>query len=210
MAGRAEDPGGGDGGAGVQLATWSVLGGAVVLVVALIGVRLEHQPDTSRDYPSRPLIADGEVVLLSSEELDDEYYPCSDCHEGEPTNRTVRGLEDEHEDHELAHGDLWCLSCHDADDRDSLHLADLTLVDFDESWRLCTQCHGDKLADWRAGIHGKRTGHWRGEKRFRTCVSCHDPHDPPFRQLAPEPPPRRPEQIVIHGATVPESHHEES
>jgi len=178
-----------------QLATWLVIGGVIVLIIALVGVRLEHQPDTARDYPPRPMIPDGPTILLASPEMDDEYLPCSDCHEDEPTNRTPRELEDDHEDRVIEHGDLWCLSCHDADNRDFLHLADGTLVKFEESWKLCTQCHGSKLADWRAGVHGKRTGHWRGPKEYRPCVTCHNPHSPPFEAIAPKPPPVRPEDI---------------
>jgi hypothetical protein len=65
-------------------------------------------------------------------------------------------------------------------------------VEFEESWRLCTQCHGKKLADWRAGVHGKRTGNWRGAKEYRTCVVCHDPHSPPFQPIEPLPAPLHP------------------
>jgi hypothetical protein len=181
-----------------QLATWVVLGAAVVLIGGLVGVRLEHQPETTRDYPVRTLasLPHAEPVLLPSPEMNDEYLPCSDCHEDEPTNRTQRELEEEHEDKAtLAHGDLWCLRCHDADNRDYLHLSDGTLVEFENSWQLCTQCHGKKLADWRAGVHGKRTGHWRGPSEYRTCVTCHNPHSPPFEPIEPKPVPVRPEHI---------------
>jgi hypothetical protein len=177
-----------------QLTTWVVLGAAVVLIGGLFGVRLEHQPETTRDYPSRAMIPDGPAELIRhGGEINDEYLPCSDCHEDEPTNRTRRVLEDDHEDKVLAHGDLWSLQCHDTDQRDFLRLADGSLVDFEDSWKLCTQCHGKKLADWRAGVHGKRTGHWRGPKEYWTCVSCHNPHSPPFEPLAPKPAPERPE-----------------
>jgi hypothetical protein len=199
-----------------QLATWLVLGVAVVIVIGLFGVRTKHNPDSSRDYPSRTLAADVAPVLLQSPEMDDEYLPCSDCHEDEPTNFTRRELEDDHEDRsaEFSHGDLWCLNCHDVDDRDQLRLSDGSPVGFDESWRLCTQCHGNKLADWRAGVHGKRTGHWWGPKEYRTCVVCHDPHDPPFEGIKPKPVPLRPEHITVQG-NDPEprgedSHHDES
>jgi hypothetical protein len=129
--------------------------------------------------------------------MDDEYFPCSDCHGEEPTNRTVRALEDDHEDLELAHGELWCLHCHNVDDRDQLRLADDLLIRFEESWRLCTQCHANRLADWRAGVHGKRTGYWWGPKEYQTCVFCHDPHSPRFKPLEPKPPPKRAEEIRL-------------
>jgi hypothetical protein len=181
-----------------------------VLVLGLFAVRCEHQPDTSRVYPSRAMLPDAVPVLLPAPEIDDEYMPCSDCHEDEPTNATPRELEDEHEDQELAHGDLWCLHCHDAGQRDYLHQADGTLVEFENSWELCTQCHGSKLPDWRAGVHGKRTGHWRGPKEYRTCVACHEPHTPRFEPLEPEPPPEyhRPDAAMASHAG--ESSHEGS
>lgn len=184
-----------------QLTVWLVLGLAVVLVAGLFGVRLEHQPETTRDYPPRPQIADGPNVLLSAPEVDEEYLPCRDCHEANDgrTDVTVREMEDDHDEMEFSHGDLWCLHCHDTEQRDYLRLADGGLVEFEDSWQLCTQCHAKKLPDWRAGVHGKRTGHWRGPKEYRTCVVCHDPHQPPFEPLTPEPAPKGPEEIVRAG-----------
>jgi len=175
--------------------TWAFLGAALVGVLLLFSLRCAPGPQSSPRYPSRTLPPDAKPVLLAPPPMDDEYFPCSDCHEDEPTNRTVRKLEDEHDTLELSHGDRWCLDCHDADHRDDLHLTDGTLVPFDESWRLCTQCHGDKLAEWRAGVHGKRTGHWWGAKEYWNCVACHDPHTPRFAPLEPLPPPVRPEAI---------------
>ncbi len=182
-----------------QMATWLLLGLTVVLLGALFGVRLEHQPETTRDYPPRPLIADGEARLLPGPEVNDEYLPCGDCHdvEDQPTDPTRRELEFEHEDKKLAHGDLWCLHCHDSKDPNNLHLADATLVPFEESWKLCTQCHGKKLPEWRAGVHGKVTGHWRGEREYVTCIACHNPHSPPTELIEAEPKPKRPEEIFL-------------
>jgi hypothetical protein len=196
MSGAEQDPEGG-GIPHYQFATWTLIGITVVIIGGLFGVRTEHQPETTRDYPSRALIPDVEAVLLAAPEIDDEYLPCVDCHADQPTDREVRELEDEHEENEVIHGDIWCLHCHDGDNVGSLHLADDTLVDFEDSWRLCTQCHAKKLPDWRAGVHGKRTGHWRGTKEYRTCVVCHEPHAPAFAPLAPKPPPVRPEEITL-------------
>ncbi|MFQ5697004.1 MAG: hypothetical protein ACE5IL_01815 [Myxococcota bacterium] len=172
------------------------MGVAVVVVLGLLSLRCSLGPHTPRSYSSRTLPAEPTPRLLPPPAWDDSEYPCSDCHEDEPTNRTVRMLEEEHDELEFTHGNIWCLDCHDADQRDRLHLANGTLVDFDDSWRLCTQCHPHKLADWRAGVHGKRTGSWWGTKSYQTCVSCHDPHSPHFKPLAPKPPPQRPGQIV--------------
>ena len=186
----------------VPPATWVVIGLAVVLIGGLFGVRMEHQPETTRDYPPRPMIPDGETVLMEAPEIDDEYLPCADCHEGEPVNREVRELEDEHDEQALAHGNLWCFSCHSDEEQQSLELSDGTRVAFEDSWQLCTQCHGKKLADWRAGVHGKRTGHWRGDREYRTCVVCHEPHAPAFKPLVPKSRPPRPEEVAPAGVTT--------
>jgi len=123
----------------------------------------------------------------------DGIFPCSECHGEMETNPERRELE-AHEDIVLNHAEKnrWCLDCHDAGNRDMLHLADGELVDFKESYRLCGQCHGPKLRDWRNGIHGRRTGFWQGEKRYLLCAHCHNPHSPRFKSLKPEPPPVKP------------------
>ncbi|MBW1843327.1 MAG: hypothetical protein JRJ05_03230 [Deltaproteobacteria bacterium] len=43
----------------IQLTIWAVIALAVVVIAGLFTVRLEHQPETTRDYPPRPQIADG-------------------------------------------------------------------------------------------------------------------------------------------------------
>ena len=131
--------------------------------------------------------------------IDDEYFPCSDCHEDELADPRRREL-DEHDNIKLAHGDLWCLDCHQSDQRDLLHLSDASPVEMTESWRLCTRCHAKRISDWRAGIHGKRTGSWWGPKEVFTCVACHDPHSPLFKPLSPKPPPTPAGEIRLRKA----------
>jgi hypothetical protein len=126
-------------------------------------------------------------------------FPCTFCHdESLKPNATRRTVED-HEDIVLKHftqqQDRWCLDCHDKDNRDVLHLASGERIPFDESYRLCGQCHGEKYRDWRVGVHGRRTGQWNGQKSYLLCVNCHSPHDPLFKPMHPKPaplPPARP------------------
>jgi hypothetical protein len=144
-------------------------------------------------------------------------FPCSGCHDGKEKVNTARrelGFHDEQQSifaHDAEH--RWCLDCHDARNRDQLHLSNGDLVPFTESYRLCGQCHGDKLRDWRAGVHGKRIGNWNGLKTYFLCVNCHNPHAPLFKgekeavvdgrrvvmptleKIKPEPRPRRPEEM---------------
>jgi hypothetical protein len=125
-------------------------------------------------------------------------FPCSDCHDPEiEVNTTRRPMRAAHQEIVLRHDEAnrWCLDCHSAEDRDRLHLASGERIDFSESYRLCGQCHGDKYRDWRAGVHGRRTGNWDGEKRYLLCVNCHNAHSPRFAPIQPEPPPVRPEEI---------------
>ena len=118
-------------------------------------------------------------------------FPCSGCHADLPVDRTRRALSAMHDDIVLRHDEehRWCLDCHDATDRDWLHLASGERVGFEESYRLCGQCHGEKLRDWKAGVHGRRTGEWNGRKRYLLCAHCHNPHAPRFKALVPRPAP---------------------
>jgi Doubled CXXCH motif (Paired_CXXCH_1) len=129
-------------------------------------------------------------------------FPCTSCHDGkqmkvDPRRREL-GMHGEIQEI-LHHGPAsrWCLDCHDPQDRDRLHLASGEKIEFTVSYLLCGQCHGDKLRDWRLGIHGKRTGSWNGQKQYLLCVNCHNPHSPHFKPLKPMPPPTRPEDLKM-------------
>ena len=144
-----------------------------------------------------PLDAAGNEIEVPPPPFTDGIFPCSGCHADRAPNRTRRVLTEFHDDIVLRHDEQhrWCLDCHDADDRDSLHLASGAKVSFEQSYLLCGQCHGEKLRDWRAGVHGRRTGNWDGHKKYLLCAHCHNPHQPHFRPLAPRPapiPPHRP------------------
>jgi hypothetical protein len=114
-----------------------------------------------------------------------------------PVNTKRRKLVDMHSEKVLKHAGprQWCLDCHDAKNRDKLHLIDGELIDFDQVYYLCGQCHGTIFRDWKAGVHGKRTGEWNGKKLYRLCTQCHDPHQPRFKPLKPKRPPERPSDI---------------
>lgn len=125
-------------------------------------------------------------------------FPCSECHADMEVNPKRRKLEMFHTDIELknhAEDQRWCLDCHNPDNRDVLRLASGKLVSFEESYYLCGQCHGTIFRDWKAGVHGKRTGEWNGKKVYRLCVHCHNPHQPRFKPLVPKPPPVKPLDI---------------
>ena len=148
---------------------------------------------TSPNQPSPTALSPGEHVDVPPPPLSEGVFPCSFCHADLKPNRTRRVVED-HDDIVLKHDEKnrWCLDCHDADNRDFLHLASGERVSFEESYRVCGQCHGEKYRDWRAGVHGRRTGAWNGRKGYLLCVNCHSPHQPKFKSIAPQPPPKPP------------------
>ena len=137
-------------------------------------------------------------IAVSSPPFSEDIYPCSECHDyqdTDPERRTLGMHEEIDESFNHDRENRWCLDCHDANTRDSLKLASGKLLNFTESYKLCGQCHGDKLRDWKVGVHGKRTGKWNGPKQYLLCVHCHDPHSPNFKKLSPQPPPIRQEDL---------------
>ncbi len=92
-------------------------------------------------------------------------------------------------------GNLWCLNCHNPDDRDKLIKLNGETLTFNESHLLCGECHGPKLRDWDRGIHGKTTGYWElsldesSVSIRKLCVECHNPHSPAFPAMLPLAPP---------------------
>ena len=152
--------------------------------------RLQHA-DASSEIPDDPAASH----LPPPAHKDADMWPCTSCHDNKdlPADPKRRELKMAHDDIALRHDEKhrWCLDCHDTQNRDVLHLANGSTVSYEESYKLCGQCHGDKYRDWRAGIHGRRTGQWawNGEKQYLLCVHCHDAHQPRFKPIKPLPPP---------------------
>jgi hypothetical protein len=156
---------------------------AIGMIIA-VSAPVLASPPPHQEYP------------VGSPPLTEGIFPCSNCHAGLEVNTKRRELKDEHTSIKLHHAEQerWCLDCHNAANRDKLKLADGETISFTESYRLCGQCHGNIYKDWKAGIHGKRVGYFKGGKRtYFLCVNCHNPHDPKFKPIKPLPPPIRPE-----------------
>ncbi len=140
-----------------------------------------------------------EEIAVAPPPFSDGIFPCNDCHKFQKPNPVRRKLTWHEDITEMFNHDSqnrWCLDCHDLKQRDSLRLASGMLLDFKESYKLCGQCHGDKLRDWKVGVHGRRTGDWNGKKQYFLCVSCHNPHSPRFKPIKPEDPPFREEETI--------------
>jgi hypothetical protein len=138
-------------------------------------------------------------------------FPCQACH-----RKDIRGVSSElekgksflgkyiripdpsprilvrmHRDITLKHANwMWCLNCHSTYERNSLRLITDENISFEQSYRLCGQCHGTIYRDWKIGIHGRRVGQWSGKKLYLLCAHCHDPHQPRFRKLPGKKPPQ--------------------
>jgi hypothetical protein len=118
---------------------------------------------------------------------------------------TMEGLMPDAKNLQHGRGRIWCLDCHHTTQRNKLVDNFGDPVSIDQPQLLCGKCHGDKLRDWRDGIHGKRIGEWAstGKKRWFTCTECHNPHNVQdgarnrgFIQLQPESPPQLPKGMV--------------
>jgi len=179
-----------------SVAAWGFVLG-VLGVSGLLAASLPSQPADKPDAEPAKGSPQGELIAVARPPFSDDIFPCSECHaETDVVDRTRRIVdfhETVHFDHDAEN--RWCLDCHDAQNRDKLKLADGRLLDFTESYILCSQCHGTKFRDWKAGEHGRRTGSWSGTKEYLLCVHCHDPHSPKFKAIEPMPPPLRQEKL---------------
>lgn len=137
---------------------------------------------------------------------------CATCHTTTKPNLALRRAADLRQFHfglSYAHGELTCLSCHNAQNYDTLRLADGSPVEFTDALRLCAQCHGPQMRDYQHGAHGGMTGHWdltKGPRERNHCLHCHDAHAPKFPVLAPVFPPRNRDPARLPAGPAKPSH----
>ncbi|MBF0428816.1 MAG: cytochrome c3 family protein, partial [Magnetococcales bacterium] len=112
---------------------------------------------------------------------------CGTCHAWKPTNPQRRELVRPHNTRQIRHGsgDLWCLDCHHSKQPGQLKDRQEETISFSDSWRLCAECHGRVVRNWRFGAHGKRVGSWQGERILLRCPACHDVHVPAWKPTPP-------------------------
>jgi len=164
---------------------WALRHGLAALALALVSAAAAQESgkgDAAKGVtPAAGVGAPAAVVFdTPSPPFELGLFPCTSCH-NEPGNPQKRELGFHDEMQPVQHGTSWCLDCHDSKNRDMLHLTNGDLIPFGDSYRLCGQCHGDKLRDWKVGVHGKRIGAWDGKKTYFLCVQCHNPHAPRFK-----------------------------
>jgi hypothetical protein len=140
-----------------------------------------HRPDGPPRVVTDKVDFRGQPVTVS----------CASCHtttKPNPATKTTADLDEFHQGLQFAHGDLNCLSCHNADNYDTLRRADGSSIAYVDVMDLCGQCHGSQLRDYRNGAHGGMTGHWdltKGERQRNNCIDCHDPHVPKYPLVQP-------------------------
>lgn len=175
----------------------------------------ESLPVTNQENPVTGEHSDTNLYPVPPPVVYQSLYPCQACHRkdtGEVAsqfeqenvflgtyihlpNPKPRMLIQMHQDISLHHAEwMWCLNCHDTDERNYLRLITGEKISFEKSYRLCGECHGTIYRDWKIGIHGRRVGAWPsdGKKLYLLCTHCHDPHQPHFRKLPGKPAPRLP------------------
>jgi hypothetical protein len=185
---------------------------AAVASLLLLACNLGDEP--ARLHSTEPAPVPSGSVTIDARQPLLPTFPCSRCHAPGTANPEARRLTVFHTQKTLNHGTQsgWCYRCHTKDNVDKLHLQDGTLVTFNEAYELCGSCHGDKLRDWKAGIHGLTTGYWLGDRQRRSCPACHDPHSPRFAPMTAEHAPALPRTVspTAHAAQASgERHHEE-
>jgi len=143
-------------------------------------------------------------------------FPCTKCHDNKFVDGRVRELEEEHTSLTFEHGGgrFWCYdACHKGTDMDNLVSLRGRPIPYNESYRVCGQCHFQRL-DWFFGGHGKRQGawedqreipltaeelkvedrdqigRWSGERVILNCTECHDAHSPSIKPFEPSPAPK--------------------
>lgn len=128
-------------------------------------------------------ITEGEHTFLIPERKGQiKSYACIECH-----SKPLSDMQDDtptrkaHWDIKVIHADenaMNCVTCHNGNDMN--HLKSLTgkEIDFNMSYKLCSQCHTTQFQDWKGGAHGKNIGGWAEPRAAMTCVNCHNPHQP--------------------------------
>ncbi len=169
----------------------------------------EPYPVTIQGLPETPTV----LADLSRSGHAPTEVSCTTCHSTRApqiTQNNTEQLDEFHQGLKKQHGKLSCLSCHNADNYDTLRLADGSAVPFENTMQLCAQCHGPQFRDYRNGSHGGMTGYWdlqRGPRTRNACNVCHDPHSPAYPQLIPVFPPKDVElRKQQYGDSYPDEH----
>ncbi len=135
----------------------------------------------------------GHTFLIPERKSQIQSYACTECHtepleELKGTSTGSVSVKKAHWNITLKHANpetMNCVTCHNGDDMDNLKSLTGAKVDFNNSYKVCNQCHTKQFEDWKGGAHGKRIGSWAPPRASKTCVNCHNPHSPSFEKRWP-------------------------
>lgn len=156
---------------------------------------IEYTGDISSDVYNETIrkveVKDGEFEFLIPERKSQiASYNCSECH-SKPLEKLKEhkvGEKAAHWNIKLSHAGpetMNCATCHGKNDFDNLQSLTNSAIDFNYSHKLCSQCHQKQFKDWKGGAHGKQLGGWAPPRVSKTCVNCHNPHNPTFEKRWP-------------------------
>lgn len=88
-----------------------------------------------------------------------------------------------------------CLVCHDNFAMQP-HTLNGTLLTNATASNLCANCHRERYADWKIGVHGTHGLNYTSTSTGTTpnCATCHNPHTPDLPAIQALPPPEMPER----------------
>ncbi len=134
-------------------------------------------------------ITEGEHSFLIPERKKNiKLYACTECHSKSLNQLQSNTGKKAHWDITINHADtntMNCVTCHDSTNLNDLTSLTGTKIDFNKSYKLCSQCHTSQFEDWKGGAHGKKIGGWAPPRASMTCVNCHNPHKPHFESRWP-------------------------
>jgi hypothetical protein len=133
---------------------------------------------------------DGYEFLIPERKSQITSFNCTECHTQpiEKLKQDQVGEKAAHWNIKLVHAGVEimnCATCHTSNNMDNLHSLTNSEIDFNYSYKLCSQCHQQEFKDWKGGAHGKQLGGWAPPRLSNTCVNCHNPHKPAFEKRWP-------------------------
>lgn len=121
------------------------------------------------------------TFLIPERKSEITSFKCSECHRKPLLEIKGKEYKKAHWDIKILHANaeiMNCVTCHNGNDMDNLKSLTGSKIDFNLSYKLCSQCHNNQFEDWKGGAHGKNIGGWSLPRAANTCVNCHNPHNP--------------------------------
>ena len=129
-------------------------------------------------------VTENEITFLIPTRKDKiKSFKCTECHTQPLAKMQTKDIKKAHWNIKLNHAEsttMNCVTCHNSTNMDELRSITGHGIDFNKSYKLCSQCHQQQYKDWTGGAHGKRIESWAPPRASLTCVNCHNPHSPSF------------------------------